>query len=158
MKIGIIVYSQTGNTYSVALKMQEALTKKGHSVDIEKIEAIRDEKQPALNIKLAKTPNVEKYDGIIFATFVEAFCLCPVMDTYLKQLKSLKNKKVALFVTQFFPYPWMGGNHAIKQMKKNFTLKDCNTDLTGVINWKNKNREENIKKLTEQFTTYFNED
>jgi flavodoxin len=118
MKIGIIVYSQTGNTSSVALKIQEALIKNGHSVDIEKIEAIRDEKQPALNIKLTKTPNVEKYDGIIFATFVEAFCLCPVMDKYLKQLKSLKDKKVALFVTQFFPYPWMGGNHAIKQMKK----------------------------------------
>jgi len=155
MKIGIIVYSQTGNTYSVALKLQEALIKVGHSVDIEKIEAIRDEKQPALNINLTKIPNVEKYDGIIFATFVEAFCLCPVMDTYLKQLKSLKDKKVALFVTQFFPYPWMGGNHAIKQMKKNCELKDSDIKLTGVVNWKNKKREEIIETLVKDFTIYF---
>jgi len=77
------------------------------------------------------------------------------MDIYLKQLKSLKNKKVALFVTQFFPYPWMGGNHAIKQMKKNCASKDNNITETGVINWKNKNRDENTKKLIEQFTVYF---
>ena len=155
MKIGIIVYSQTGHTYSVALKLQEALIKKGHSVDIQKIEAVRDEKQPAIDIKLTKIPDVEKYDEVIFASFVEAFCLCPVMDTYLKQLKSLKNKKVALFVTQFFPYPWMGGNHAIKQMKKICVLKDNNITKTGVVNWKNKKRDKIIEKMIEQFIVYF---
>ncbi len=158
MKIGIIVYSLTGNTYSVALKMQEALVRNGHSVDIEKIEAIRDAKQPSINIKLTKIPDIEKFDGIIFATFVEAFCLCPVMDEYLKQLKSLKGKKVALFVTQFFPYPWMGGNHAIKQMKKNCILKYNNITQVGVVNWKNKKREKIINSLTEQFTDYFNKE
>ncbi len=155
MKIGIIVYSQTGNTHSIALKIQEALIRKGHNVDIEKIEAIRDPKQPAKDIKITKIPSVEKYDGIIFASFVEAFCLCPVMDVYLKQIKSIKNKKVAFFVTQFFPYPWMGGNHAIKQMEKTCKLEDNDMHITGVINWKNKKREEKIKELVEQFTNYF---
>ena len=156
MKIGIIVYSQTGNTYSVATKIREALIKKGHSVDIDKIEAIRETKQNVNNIKITKMPDVEKYDGLIFASFVEAFSLCPVMDTYLKQLKSLNNKKVAIYVTQFFPYPWMGGKHAIKQMKKNLLLKGNPISETGIVNWKNKNREQIIQKLVEQFTIYFN--
>ena len=37
MKIGIVVYSQTGNTYQVAEKLQETLSDKGHSVNIERI-------------------------------------------------------------------------------------------------------------------------
>lgn len=156
MKIGIIVYSQTGNTYSVATKIKEALIKKGHSVEIDKIEAIRETKQNVNNIKISKMPDVEKYDGLIFASFVEAFSLCPVMDTYLKQLKSLNNKKIAVYVTQFFPYPWMGGKHAIKQMKKNLILKGNAITETGIVNWKNKNREQIIQKLVEQFTIYFN--
>ncbi len=156
MKIGIIVYSQTGNTYSVAIKIKEALIKKGHSVEIDKIEAIRETKQNVNNIKISKMPDVEKYDGLIFASFVEAFSLCPVMDTYLKQLKSLNNKKIAVYVTQFFPYPWMGGKHAIKQMKKNLILKGNAITETGIVNWKNKNREQIIQKLVEQFTIYFN--
>lgn len=156
MKIGIIVYSQTGNTYSVATKIKEALIKKGHSVEIDKIEAIRETKQNVNNIKISKMPDVEKYDGLIFASFVEAFSLCPVMDTYLKQLKSLNNKKIAVYVTQFFPYPWMGGKHAIKQMKKDLILKGNAITETGIVNWKNKNREQIIQKLVEQFTIYFN--
>lgn len=156
MKIGIIVYSQTGNTYSVALKIRDALIRKGHSVDVEKIEAVRDTKQNINNIQITKVPDIEKYDGLIFASFVEAFSLCPVMDKYLKQLKSLSDKKVAIYVTQFFPYPWMGGKHAIKQFKKNLILKDNHTNETGIVNWKNKNRDEIIEKLVEQFSIYFN--
>lgn len=41
MKVKIFVYYQTGNTYSVALKIKEAFIRKGHSVDVNKIEAVR---------------------------------------------------------------------------------------------------------------------
>ncbi|MDF2592532.1 MAG: hypothetical protein K0S75_1998, partial [Clostridia bacterium] len=37
MKIGIIVYSHTGNTFSVAQRLEEKLTAEGHSVKIEKV-------------------------------------------------------------------------------------------------------------------------
>jgi len=156
MKIGIIVYTQTGNTYSVAEKLKSSLIKMGHNVNIEKIEALRDPKQPT-NINLTKIPDISKYDGIIFATFVEAFCLCPVMIKYLNEIKTLKNKKVAGFVTQLFPYSWMGGNHAIKQMKKACTLKDNNITKSGIINRKNKKCDALIDQLIKDFTDYFKE-
>ena len=36
MKIGIIVYSKTGNTYSVAEKLESSLAKAGHTVEIKR--------------------------------------------------------------------------------------------------------------------------
>ncbi len=152
MKIGIIVYSQTGNTLSIAEKLRDNLIKDNHTVNIEKIEAIRDPKQTNI-IKLTKAPDITNYDGIVLATFVEAFSLCPVMLEYLKQLKSLKGKKVTGFVTQFFPYSWMGGNHAIKQMKKCVT----NISKTSVINRKNKCCTEMTDQLIKDFTICFKE-
>ena len=38
MNVGIIVYSKTGNTLSVAEKLQEAIRSAGHTVNIERIE------------------------------------------------------------------------------------------------------------------------
>ncbi|MGA1873758.1 MAG: hypothetical protein ACMUHY_08805, partial [Thermoplasmatota archaeon] len=37
MRIGIILYSQTGNTLSVAERIRDRLTKKGHTVKIDKV-------------------------------------------------------------------------------------------------------------------------
>ena len=40
MNIGIILYSETGNTYSVSQKLKEKLIKAGHSVNIERLKVI----------------------------------------------------------------------------------------------------------------------
>ena len=42
MKIGILVHSKTGNTYSVAEKLEERLLKEGHLVTFEKVIAEND--------------------------------------------------------------------------------------------------------------------
>jgi flavodoxin len=45
MKIGIIVHSQTGHTYSVVQKLQEKLLAAGHSVNIERIKSVGGEQK-----------------------------------------------------------------------------------------------------------------
>ena len=40
MNIGIILYSETGNTYFVSQKIKEKLIKVGHSVNIERLKVI----------------------------------------------------------------------------------------------------------------------
>ena len=40
MNIGIILYSETGNTYSVSQKLKEKLVKAGHSVNMERLKVI----------------------------------------------------------------------------------------------------------------------
>ncbi len=46
MKIGIIVYSQTGNTFSVAEKLKAKLTAAGHNVNIERLTTVGGEDGP----------------------------------------------------------------------------------------------------------------
>lgn len=144
MNIGIIVYSQTGNTYFVAQKIQDELLKKNHKVNIEKIEVIGNECPRKNPFQFKTLPLINKYDVLIFGSLVEAFSLSPVMKSYLEQLDSFEKKKVVCFATQFFPYPWMGGNKAIKQMRKICETKGVTVCQTAIINWKNKKRNEMI--------------
>lgn len=147
MKIGIIIYSQTGNTHFVAQNIEKALLKLNYKVNIEKIELMSNEIPRKEPFKLKTIPDVNKYDVIIFGSFVEAFCANPVIKEYLKQLTSLKNKKIICFVTQYFPYPWMGGNNAIKQMKVLCENNGADVIETGIVNWKNKKRLKMIENV-----------
>jgi hypothetical protein len=77
----------------------------------------------------------------VFASYVEAFSLCAVMSRYLKGIDSLQDKQVACLVTQQFPYPWMGGSRAIKQMKALCQTKGATVRATGIVNWAKSRRE-----------------
>jgi flavodoxin len=153
MNIGIVVYSQTGNTHSVATRLYNQLIKKGYKVTLDKIEAKRDMKKSPNIFEISKRPNIEKYNVIIFASYVEAFSLCPVMKKYLEDIKSLNDKKIAYFVTELFPYAWMGGNHAINKMKYICEAKGATSLSNSIVNWKNKHREELIKKAIHNITS-----
>jgi len=154
MKVGIIVYSKTGNTYSVAEKLQEALENAGHSANIERIEVI-DEKQTDINkIQIQRNPNLEKYDAIVFGAPVNAFSLCPAMNAYMSQIYSLGDKKIACFVTKGLPFASTGGNQAIGQMKKICESKGGDICGSGIIVW-NKDKEKQIIKLSEELSKLF---
>lgn len=133
MNIGIIVYSQTGHTYSAALKLQEKLSAKGHKVTIEKIIPVGDAHPGVKDLKLETSPEVGKYDGLVFAAPVWAFSLTPVMVTYLAGLPSLKGKKIAAFVNMGFPFAWMGGTHAIAQLKQGCETKGGTVSMTAIV-------------------------
>ncbi len=153
MKIGLIVYSQTGNTLQVANKLMEALTAAGQDVHLEQITAVlNDPKTPGKPvITLAPDPN--PYDKLCFAAPVQAFSLCAVMKTYLAQMPTLDGKHVACFVTQNFSRPWLGGNHAIRQMTAAITQKGGTVGPTGIINWSNPLKDEQIERLISLLST-----
>lgn len=143
MKIGIIVYSQTGHTLSVANRLKEVL----NGSIIEEIKANRDMKKSPNAFEITNSPDISKYDLVIFGSYIEAFNLNPVMKRYLESI-NLNNQKVFCFVTHQLPKAWMGANRGIKQMTKIF--KDNIVD-TKVINWGNKDREEEINDLVNEF-------
>ena len=116
MKIGIITYSKTGNTLSVAERIKESLLNLGKDVTILKVESINEAENKVGN--LTNPPDVSLYDVIIFASPVHAFSLAPVMNLYLSQIDSLTDKQVYCFVTQHFKKPWLGGNRSVNQIKK----------------------------------------
>ena len=157
MKIGIIVHSSTGNTYSVAQKLMEKLKSEGHTVDTKRIEPIGGDNTNISDISKIKfdvQPDVSQYDALLFAGPVRGFCISPVLAAYLALIPSLKGKKVGLFVTQMFPFPWMGGNHAIAQMKNICAAKGAVISETGIVNWKSKKREEKMITVVEKLSRF----
>ena len=154
MNIGMIVYSQTGNTHSVALKLQEKLSAAGHTVTLERIE-VSGEVQPGKPVQFKTLPDAAKYDALVFGSPVQAFSLCQAMVDYLKQVASLQGKKVAFLVTQAFPYPWLGGNRAIRQMKRLCESQGATVCGSGIVNWMKKRREQQIVEVVDRLSSLF---
>ena len=154
MNIGMIVYSQTGNTYSVAQKLEEKLTAAGHTVAMERIEVIGDV-APGQPVQFKTLPDATKYDTLVFGSPVQGFSLCQAMVDYLKQVTSLQDKKVAFLVTEFFPYPWMGGNRAVRQMTGICKSKGASVCGSGIVNWSKKRREQQIVEVVDHLSGLF---
>jgi flavodoxin len=149
MNIGIIVYSQTGNTLSVAQKLEKALVAKNHKTEIARIET--SDNDPKTPLKLKTAPDVSRYDVIIFASPVQAFSLAQAMKMYLSQINSLTGKKVFCFVTQGLKKPWMGGNRSIKQIETACKIKGSPVIESGIINWSSPARETQIDDIINRF-------
>lgn len=155
MKIGIIVHSQTGNTYSIALKLQEVLTKSGNDVEVKRVSMVGgDRPENKAKIQLEDPPDVTDFDGLIFGAPVHAFNLSPAMQIYLEQLPSLENKKIALFVTKGLRFEWTGGSRAIGQMKNLCQSKGGEIVGTGIVIW-NKQRDKKIAEVMQNFAVLF---
>jgi flavodoxin len=150
MKIGIIVHSKTGHTYSVAVRIKEKLTSVGHTAVIEKLIPVNEVHPRAKNIQLEKNPDLSKYDALVFGAPVWAFTVSPVLKSFLLDLSSLQNKKIICFVTMGFPYSWLGGGNAISWFKKITNLKNGVICGTWIINWSNSNRENKIADIVEK--------
>ncbi len=155
MKIGIIVYSQTGNTDAAAQKLKEKLEVAGHSAHIEKVTTVGEVKPGAKDIQLDSIPEVESYDGLVFAAPVHAFSLPPAMTAYLQQLPSLDERKVAIFVTKMLPFKWTGGNRTIAHMEKLCQEKGGALCGSAIINCAKGKRDQNIAEAVERLSKLF---
>ena len=145
MKIGIIVYSQTGHTKAVAQKLQASLTDQGHHAIIQSVELVND-KDP---LTLKTLPDVTPYEVVVFASPVQAFSLAVPMKQYLSQIGQLNDKKVFCFITQQLKKAWMGGNHALRQMQAACKVKGGQVSWNGGVNWSSEKREEQINDIVE---------
>jgi NAD(P)H dehydrogenase (quinone) len=155
LNIGIVVYSWTGNTLSVAEKLKERLAAAEYTVNLEQVTVVGERKRGAREFELATKPDVGPYDAVVFGAAVEAFSLSPVLTGYLKEVGSLEGKKVACLVTQQFPYPWMGGNRAIRQMKKLCVAKGGTIVGSAVVNWAKSRREVTTAKAIDRLSGLF---
>ena len=149
MKIGIIVYSKTGNTLFVAERIREELTQNGHTVTIERFTALT-EPQSNKPVSLSNVPNPNVYDAVIFGAPVQAFSLDPAMTLYFKQAGALKIGTALCFVTQHFKKPWLGGNRAIKQLIAQLREKGIASEAVGIVNWSSEEREAQIALIAKR--------
>lgn len=90
MSIGIFVNSKTGNTLSVAEKLQDRLAAMGHKVVVKKVVASTDNKMNAEKFVLTNPPSTQGYGMLVFASPVNGTRLAPGMPACLQSLPSPK--------------------------------------------------------------------
>lgn len=151
MKIGIIVFSRTGNTLFVAEKIREACIANGHEAVVERIRAEHEEPNNRFPLKLTEVPSLSGYDAVVLGAAVEGFSLSAVLKAYLTQLSRAGGKRAGCFVTQHFSRPWLGGNRAIRQMRALCKDKGLDVRATGIVNWSNKARDAQIAGVAAEF-------
>lgn len=157
MMIGIVIYSQTGNTRNVAEKLKIELAAAGHTIVIEEVTI--EGKLPAQpgQLELKNIPNVDSCEAVIFGAPVQALSLNPVMKKYMEQLHSLIGKKVVCFVTKQIPLLWFGGTGAVSTMKKICSSKGADVIGTEIVVWAESKRERSIRKCVDSIVHMFNQ-
>ena len=135
MNIGLIVHSVTGNTLSVAKKLQESLVDAGHTVELKEIKTEGKVSPGEKSVKFAELPSLDGYDALVFGSHTEAFQLEQAMKLYFNQIDNLTGQKVAFISTHQFPFSWMGGNAAINKMKSLCEAKGAHVLGGVVVDW-----------------------
>ncbi|MDO5575604.1 MAG: hypothetical protein Q4F84_00880 [Fibrobacter sp.] len=122
MKIAIVIHSQSGHTAAFARVIASKFNENGHEADIKLLRPTKHVHPGIKEFELRNAPEINEYDAVLFGGPVWAFTASPVIIKYITELEKLKGKKVASFVTMGFPFPWLGGNNAIKVMNNKL---DC---------------------------------
>ena len=155
MKIGVIVHSRTGNTLSVAKKLEEKLSSAGHEVTLEHLRTVGPVSARGQDVQFESVPSTEGYDALIFGSPVQAFSLAPGMDAYMQRLSSLQGIKVGLLVTEAFPFKWLGGNRAVRKLTSLCDGVGASVCESGIVNWGNPRREAMIVEVTDRLGAAF---
>ncbi len=155
MNIGIIIYSQTGNTKKVADKLKEKLEAKGHNAAIEQISISGSTPAQPGKFELVDVPAPDNYEAVILGAPVQAFSLNPVMKAYLEKLPPLPERQAACFVTKQLPLLWIGGTGAVAKMKKECESRGAKVIGTEIVVWSKAKREKSINQCVDNLSALF---
>jgi flavodoxin len=116
MKIGVFVFSQSGNTAKLGLAVTHVLREKGHEVSVELLRPVGKVSLRSRNVRFRTMPEPEEFDVLLFGGPNWAFGSCPVIVSLLRQLETLKGKKTLFFMTSGLPDSLSGAKRAIAKV------------------------------------------
>jgi len=154
MKIGIVVYSHTGHTPAVAERLQEALSAVGHSVNLERLEAVGPAALAATDVRLKNVPQIDGYEALVLGTAVRGGQPAPAMASYMDQLPSLEGMQAACLATGFFPAQW-GRNQTLAKMAEVCTSKGATVCGSGSVRWPSLRRKRRTAEVVEEMAGLF---
>ena len=154
MKIGIMLYSRTGNTRQVAIRLQEKLAAQGHEVTLEELEPRHSTPPSAEIVELKSYPSIEVYDALIFAAPVWGGQPAGPMTGFLQHLSSLEGKKTACLATGFFPAKW-GSLQSLEKMSQVCRAKGATLLGFGSVSWFSLSRGRQISQVVEDLSRLF---
>jgi hypothetical protein len=71
------------------------------------------------------------------------------------QVESLQGKKAAFLITEAFPFAFLGGNQAVRWLKKHCSKKGAIIIGSGIVNWMRPTREKQIGEVVERLSGLF---
>jgi len=142
MRIALVVHSKTGNSRSVADKVNVALSNLGHEVTIFSLSPLNPDVSKVSDVKLSSMPEVKGFDALILGAPVWGFTLSPVMQYYIANTVFPPSMAVYVFVTQYFPFAFLGGNNAIRGYEKLLSGKKQKVKKAYIIGWSNQKKRE----------------
>jgi len=145
MNIGLIVYSQTGNTLAVAERLQRQFRAQGHDASLQQLQVVVGSGKQIRGVRVVELPDLGGYQALVLCSPVQGFSLAPAMKAYLSQAKLASGLPVALLMTQHFPYPWMGGKQAMAQFQQACRQHGAVIKGEMIVNWSNSRREQQIR-------------
>lgn len=151
MKINLYIYSMTGNSLSVAQKLVDDVIAPAHTYEISRIKPNDDQQMDIGKILLAPMAGCSNADMIVIGGPVHAFRASPAMVKAAVDMKDLRGKPAAIFVTEALPYDWMGGRSAIRKIEKILTENGANVISTGIIHWNRSDRQRQIDSFFSAF-------
>jgi flavodoxin len=154
MKIGIMLYSRTGNTGKVASLLKEKLAANGHDVTLEQLEPLHSAPPSVEDVELKSYPSVDAYEALIFAAPVWGGRPATPMLSFLQHLASLQGKKIACLTTGFFPAKW-GSNQALENMTSVCRSKGADVAGSGSVTWFSLSRGRQISETVEHLSQLF---
>ena len=154
MNVGIIVYSRTGHTLAVAVKLKEKLSAAGHEVTLEQLETVGPLSLGATSAKLKTRPAIDAYEALVFGAPVQGGIPAPPMASYLEQVAPLENKQVACLVTGVFPAGW-GRNQTVAQMEEICASKGATVCGSGSVGWWSLGRKRQIAEVVDSLCRSF---
>jgi flavodoxin len=154
MDIGIIVYSHTGHTLRVAMKLKERLSAIGHAVVLEQIEPAGPVSLSAPSAELRTKPAIDAYGAVVLGSPVRGGVPAGPMMSYLEQVASLEGKKIACLVTGFFPAAW-GRDQTVARMKEICESKGGIVCRCGSVGWFSLRRKRQISQVVDSLSRCF---
>lgn len=153
MKLGLIVYSESGHTLSVVSQIEGILIQK--QIEVKKM-TLHSQIEKGTRI-LVEPPQLESCDAYIIASAVQGFQLAKPMSDYLVRNPLPRDAKIGILLTEYFKVMFLGGNYSLKQAKATIDVSSHPVVVEKVIHWSSKKREEQIKEAVTLFTEVWDE-
>ena len=154
MNIGIIVYSRTSHTLSVATKLLERLSAAGHQVTLKELEIDGPVDLSATTAALKARPSIEAYSGLVLGTPVNGGRVSAAMNSYLAQIPTLAGMRIAFLLTHFFVRGW-GANQTVGQMTEVCQSKGAEVCGAGTVRWTGPGRRRRISTALDEVVACF---
>ena len=144
MKVGVVVYSETGHTIKVIEQVVAKLEAK-HQVMVYRLSY--DKSNNVVN----GVPCINGYERVIIATPVQGFSPSVAIMEAINRIEDFKGRPVDILITQHFKYRWMGGKSTISALKKAIIARNGVPKIDVDVHWSRKDRALQIEQAVTTF-------